>query len=276
MVAIVAATLQKYLSKESRASEWAVVTLNDDQKQYAALDAYVALMIWEVLETFEETGKPLSSATKVGELVSLYVRKQEVARGIIVEQPVSYLIQNPLPNETPVSLNVSTTKTQALIQIDTILAPNCVIPHHRQSLKNLQNGEGSFQAVVSISSLRTRSDKEPITIPEPLETRNIGTIKAIQPPSVSAEDIEDRNESDDEDEDLVSERDIEEIFERSSGFTQQPIFFLLESLQMSFMKLIKSAEQFPRNILCVENLQLLLVTLYLFLMKMTRKQSLKF
>ena len=38
-----AATLQKYFSKESRASEWAMITLNDDQKQYAALDAYVAL-----------------------------------------------------------------------------------------------------------------------------------------------------------------------------------------------------------------------------------------
>ena len=122
---IVAATLQKYLSKESRASEWATITLSDEQKQYAALDAYVALMIWEVLETFEEAGKSLSSATKIGELVSLYVQKQEVACGIIVEQPVYFLIQNSLPNEEPISLNVSTTKTRALILIDTILAPNC-------------------------------------------------------------------------------------------------------------------------------------------------------
>ena len=111
LTAIVTATLQKHLSKESCASEWPAITLNDDQKQYAALDDYVALMIWEVLETFEEVGKPLSPATKVGELVSLYVRKQEVARGIIVEQPLSFTIQNPLPNEKPISLNVSTTKT---------------------------------------------------------------------------------------------------------------------------------------------------------------------
>ena len=72
-------------------------------------------MIWEVLEIFEEVGKPLLSATKVGELVSLYVRKQEVGRGIIVEQPKSFLIQNPLPNEESISLNISTTKTRALI-----------------------------------------------------------------------------------------------------------------------------------------------------------------
>ena len=119
-------------------------------------------------------------------------------------------------------------KHGALIQIDTILAPNCVIPHYCQSLKNIQNGEGSFKVVVSISSLQTRSDKEPITIAEPLEPRNIGTIKAIQPPSLSTEDIEDWGiniESDDEDEDSLSERNIEENFcpvERSSGFTQQP------------------------------------------------------
>jgi hypothetical protein len=151
-----------------------------------------------------------------------------VAQGIIVEQPQSFTIQNPLANEKPISLNVSTTKTQALIQIDTILAPNCVIPHHRQSLKNIQNGEGSFKVVVSISSLRTRSDKELATIPEPLEPRNIGTIHAIQPPSLLAKDIEDQEtniESDDEDEDSISESNIEENLgpiERSSGFTQQP------------------------------------------------------
>ena len=64
------------------------------------------------------------------------------------------------------------------------------------------------------------------TIPEPLEPRNIGTIHAIQPPSLLAKDIEDQEtniESDDEDEDPIP--NIEENtgpFERSSGFTQQP------------------------------------------------------
>ena len=76
LAGIVAATLEKHLSKESHASEWAATTLNDDQKHYAALDAYAALMVWEVLETFEETGKPLSAATKVGacEFVCLKAR----------------------------------------------------------------------------------------------------------------------------------------------------------------------------------------------------------
>ena len=73
LATIIAETLQRHLSKEARSSEWAASMLDDDQVQYAALDAYAVLMVWEVLETFEETGKPLSSATKVGELVSLYV-----------------------------------------------------------------------------------------------------------------------------------------------------------------------------------------------------------
>ena len=93
-------------------------------------------------------------------------------------------------------------------------------------MKNIQNGGDSFKVVVSISSLRTRSDKELVTIPDPLEPRNIGTIQAIQPPSLSAENIEDQDrdtESDDEDEDSIS--NIEENtgpIERSSGFTQNP------------------------------------------------------
>lgn len=227
LAVIVASTLQRHLSKESRSSEWTATTLDDDQIQYAALDAYAALMVWEVLETFEEAGKPLSSITKVGDLVSLYVRKQEVAQGIIVEQPSSFTIQNPLPNERPISLNVSTTKTRALIQIDTILAPNCVIPHHRQSLKNIQNGQDSFNAVVNITSLRTRSGKEHTTIPEPSESRNIGIVHPIKPPSsLTTEDIENHDinaesESDDEEEDPISENNIENL-DRSSGFTQQP------------------------------------------------------
>ena len=162
-----------------------------------------------------------------------------------------------------------------MIQIDTILTPNCVIPHHHQSLKNLQNGEGSFKVVVSISSLCTRSDKEPVTIPEPLEPRNIGTIKAIQPPSLSTEDIEDWDidiESDDDDEDSISKRGIEENVDRSSGFTQQPSDILPSRILADvFHEIDKVCRTISKNILCVGNLQLPSVILYLFQMKMTRK-----
>ena len=98
-------------------------------------------------------------------------------------------------------------------------------------MKNIQNGEGSFNAVVSISSLRTRSDKEYITVTEPLELRNIQKIHPIEPPtSLTTEHAEGDNgnlESDDEDsiEGDTGEAEInisESAIERSSGFTQQP------------------------------------------------------
>ena len=153
LTSIVAAILQHYLSKEFCSTECAAEKLTDDQIQYAALDAYAALMVWDVLKKMEHNGQPLSAATAVGQLVSLFVKNQEVAQGTIIEQPASFTILG--PNNEPVSFGVSTTKTQALIEIDTILAPNCVVAHHRQPLKENQKDQTKFNAIVSISALQT-------------------------------------------------------------------------------------------------------------------------
>lgn len=109
LASIVAASLQHYLSKEFCSTEWAAEKLTDDQIQYAALDAYAALMVWDVFKKMEHNGQPLSAATAVGQLVSLFVKNQEVAQGTIIEQPASFTILG--PNNEPVSLGVSTTKT---------------------------------------------------------------------------------------------------------------------------------------------------------------------
>ena len=156
LASIVAATLQHYLSKEQRSTEWAAERLSDEQIHYAALDAYAGLLIWDVLKNIEHNGQSISAATKVGQLVSLFVKNQEVARGVIIEQPPSFEIST--SDGTPISLGVSTTKTRALIEIDTVLAPNCVIAHHRQSLKEIQKNQISFKAIVSISALRTQNN----------------------------------------------------------------------------------------------------------------------
>ncbi|KIJ92817.1 hypothetical protein K443DRAFT_125800 [Laccaria amethystina LaAM-08-1] len=63
LASIVAASLQHYLSKEFHSTEWAAEKLTDDQIQYAALDAYAALMVWDVLKKIEHNGQPLSAAT---------------------------------------------------------------------------------------------------------------------------------------------------------------------------------------------------------------------
>ena len=151
LASIVAASLQNYPSKEFHSAEWAAAKLTYDQIQYAALDAYAALMVWDVLKKMEHNGQPLSAATAVGQLVSLFVKNQEVAQGTIIEQPASFTILG--PNNEPVSLGVSTTKTRALIEIDTVLVPNCVVAHHCQPLKEIQKDQTKFKAIVSISAL---------------------------------------------------------------------------------------------------------------------------
>ena len=70
---IIVASFQIYLSKEFCSTEWAAEKLTDDQIQYAALDAYPALMVWDVLKKLEHNGQPLFAATAVGQLVSLFV-----------------------------------------------------------------------------------------------------------------------------------------------------------------------------------------------------------
>ena len=56
-------------------TEWAAEKLTHDQIQYAALDAYAASMVWDVLKKTDHNGQPLSAATAVGQLVSLFVKK---------------------------------------------------------------------------------------------------------------------------------------------------------------------------------------------------------
>ena len=178
--AITAATLGRYLSKECRTSEWGLSTLTDDQKHYAALDAHVALQIFDVLKNSEKVGQPLSAATQIGQLVSLYVQRGEVAHGEIVAQPAKYDISVGQDKNT-VSIGVSTTKTRALIKITEVLAPSCIIAYHRQSLKDIKGDNDTFMAVVSISALRTRSNGEALDVVSIPEQRNIGAATVLKP-----------------------------------------------------------------------------------------------
>src|SRR6266446_4025691 len=68
---------------------------------------------------------------------------------------------------------------------------------------------------------------------------------------------------------LVQLKEVQDL--PNSQVTSSLLAFWL----MFFMKLIRFAEQFPKNILCVGNLQLPSVTPYLFQMKMIKKQYLK-
>jgi hypothetical protein len=88
--AIVAAALGAYLLKEHRVSSWSTPNYSDLEKDYAALDAHVLLMLVENLQTSRADGQPLSSLTPVGQPVSLYICNHEVAHGTIVAQPAFF------------------------------------------------------------------------------------------------------------------------------------------------------------------------------------------
>ena len=183
LAVITAATLHQNLSKETRLSEWDAPTLSSDQIQYAALDAWVALQIWDVLKAQNTVGVALSSATPIGQPVSLFVKKQEVAYGVIIKQPVEFVMPNDDPESQPTKIRVSTTKTRAVIRIDEVLAPKCIMSYHKKSLENIQNGQDSFEAVVHICHLRTRSSNPPVVSVLPTEpSRVIGPAKVVLPP----------------------------------------------------------------------------------------------
>jgi hypothetical protein len=191
---ITAATLQKNLSKETHSSEWGSTELSDDQIQYAALDAWVGLQIWDVLKATDSVEEPLTSITPIGQPVSLFIQNHEVAHGTIVKQPVQFTLVPGTESTKALAINVSTTKTWAVLEITKVLAPKCVIPYHKQPLEAIQNGcesFQSFQAVVSISHLRTRA-LTPVAHIDHEPPQNPGTPQLIKPPvgSTSTEGLQ--------------------------------------------------------------------------------------
>jgi ribonuclease D len=96
LATITAATLGLNLSKEACSSEWGALMLSEEQKHYAALDAWISLEIWRSLKDQPNHGSPLKSAAPVGQKISVYERKQEVARGVIVVQPHQFSLMKSL------------------------------------------------------------------------------------------------------------------------------------------------------------------------------------
>ena len=160
LAAITAATLHQNLSKETCISEWSAQTLSDSQVEYAALDAWVLLQIFEVLKNEKTVGLALASASPVGQLVSLFIRKQEVAKGVIIQQPHQFAVAYDSSGNA-IMLNISSTQTRAVIRIDEVLAPNYILSYHKKTLAELKGNQLSFEIVVSLSMLRTHGDKPP-------------------------------------------------------------------------------------------------------------------
>lgn len=67
-------------------SNWTSPTLSDDQKLYAAQNAYANLQIWLYLSTEKSVGLPVERAV-TGEKVSLMSGKKIAAYGTLADQP---------------------------------------------------------------------------------------------------------------------------------------------------------------------------------------------
>ena len=93
LTAITAVTLNKNLSKDACISEWSAPELSCEQRDYAALDAWIALSIYDVLQNKPASGLPLKSASCLNQAISVFWNKQEVARGIVIDQPKEFLVE---------------------------------------------------------------------------------------------------------------------------------------------------------------------------------------
>jgi len=201
LASITAVTLQQNLSKDVRSSEWTAPTLTEDQIEYAALDAWVSFPIWDVLKTQKNVGEALEAASPVGQLVSLLSRKKEVARGVIVPQPLVFTIQHGSDDK----FDVNVTKTRVVIEIDEVLAPAVLLSLHKKSLGDIQAGQTSFQVIVSLSALRTRASSAPDQIPISEPVRDPEESIIILPSSTSL--VEVNNTEIDVDDDIESDID---------------------------------------------------------------------
>ena len=146
-----------------QSSDWDAPQLSNEQIQYAALDAWVALQILEILEDKPTVGQPLKSAAPIGQPVSLYSRKQEVARGHIIQQPAQVTIERKDTSRSSITVNV--TKTRAVIKIDEVIVPDYILPFYKYTIQKVQAGQPTFDILVSLSSLKTSSSHIRLLLP---------------------------------------------------------------------------------------------------------------
>ena len=92
LAAITAATLGQNLSKKDHISNWNASELSRDKIIYAALDAWISLSIYKYLRVLPSSREALKSASQTSQLVSLFFRNQEIAQGIVIQQPRDFIV----------------------------------------------------------------------------------------------------------------------------------------------------------------------------------------
>ena len=214
LAAITAATLGQNLSKEDRISSWNASELSRDQTIYAALDAWILLSIYDYLHVLPSSGEALKSASQTGQLVSLFCKNQEIAQGVVIQQPRDFIVHRTSPVPMNVSINVTTTRV--VIQINKVLVPDFILPLHKETIEEVQANQLSFNVLVTMSSLRSRIEREPATEISSLEPALMDNV-AIERPS---EDVlrDSKSVSDEE----GSASDADENENENQSFAAQP------------------------------------------------------
>jgi hypothetical protein len=147
LAAITAATLSQNLSKEDHISSWNASELSRDQKIYATLDAWILLSIYDYLPVPPSSEEALKSASHTGQLVSLFCKNQEIAQGVVIQQPREFIVHQTSPVPMNVSINVTTTRV--VIQIDKVLIPDFILPLHKETLEEVQANQPFFNVTAT-------------------------------------------------------------------------------------------------------------------------------
>ena len=208
LAAITATMLHKNLSKDTRISEWSAPELSIEQKEYAALDAWIVLSIYDLLKQEPASGLPLKSASCINQAISMFWNKQEVARGVIIEQPKEFLVERTCP--APMSVKVNVTPTRAVIRVDEVLAPDFVLSFHKRTLENMQTNGSSFHALVSLSTLRTYVEKVAIPAHSEIEPPVMDDVVIEQPSTSSSEETQPLDNGSEESDDGLEKDTVEE------------------------------------------------------------------
>jgi len=220
-------------TNDIRLSLWSTPILTPEQKEYAALDAYAALSIWEHLSVKPTVGLPVKMFTP-GALVNVQVGKKIVAKGHIAIQSSHTKIKH-IEGEKTIKISPS----RVVIEVDEVNSPGYEPAVHKISLD--QMGPPPFVLVIAKSMLRTRNEIPPV-IPPCSDSDSLALpndIGSYPPPSVLQPDNIDQimqshnedtdsksddDDSDDEDEDggTADEFDITELTQKNSELSTTP------------------------------------------------------
>lgn len=144
--ALTAYALERYLPKSHhlRLGPWDAAVLSPAQVQYAALDAWASLRVYQAVDTMVRPGDAIDEP-HVGLVVEVRLSprsKTVIARGTIVDHPE--------PKLGDLRINRA---THCVVEISVVEVPAAILARHQKPLSSF--GTGPFRAIVQKKALRS-------------------------------------------------------------------------------------------------------------------------